>query len=57
MQKMKQILGHLLALVGYSPGILRLPLEFFKMLATIFILAVVAFALQYVVLSLLFYLG
>ncbi len=57
MQKMKQILDHLLALIGYSPGILRLRLEFFKMLATIFILAVVAFALQYVVLSLLLYLG
>jgi len=57
MQRKKRILDHLLALVGYSPGILRLFPEFFKMLATIFILAVVAFALQHAVLSLLYLSG
>ena len=51
---MKQLLEHLKALVGYSPGILRMPLEFFKILATITILVFVAAVLQYLVLSFLY---
>ncbi len=50
---MKKVLENFKALVGYSPGILRMPLEFFKILAIIMILGFVAFALQYLVLSLL----
>jgi hypothetical protein len=50
---MKQVLENFKALVGYRPGILRMPIEFFKILATIMILVSVAFALQYLVLILL----
>ena len=38
---MKQLLEHFKALVGYSPGILRMPLEFFKILATIMLINIV----------------
>jgi hypothetical protein len=54
---MKQLFEHFKALVGYSPGILRMPVEFFKILAIIMILGFVAFALQYLVLSLLYFFG
>jgi hypothetical protein len=54
---MKQLFEHFKALVGYRPGILRMPLEFFKILATIMVLGLCAFALQYLVLSLLYFFG
>jgi hypothetical protein len=54
---MKQLFEHFKALVGYSPGILRMPLEFFKILATIMVLVFCAAALQYLVLSLLYFFG
>ena len=38
---MKQLLEHFKALVGYSPGIFRMPLEFFKILATIMLINIV----------------
>jgi hypothetical protein len=40
-EEMKQVLENFEALVGYSPGILRMPLEFFKILATIMIVNIV----------------
>ena len=42
-EKMKQVLERFKALVGYRPGILRMPLEFFKILVTIMIINIVAF--------------
>jgi hypothetical protein len=38
---MKQLFEHFKALVGYSPGIFRMPLEFFKILATIMLINIV----------------
>jgi hypothetical protein len=54
---MKQVLEHFKALVGYSPGILRMPLEFFKILATIMIINLVALIVIFLALSVLKFLN
>ncbi len=38
---MKQLFEHFKALIGYSPGILRMPLEFFRIFAIIIIINIV----------------